>query len=241
MNVAGIDTASDILGLGFCRDNKIMGEINIRLDQSHNQRLLPLFDVLMGEVGCRLSDLDGIAVVTGPGSFTGLRISLSTVKAFSISQDLSLLEVSSLELLIADRLNQPGFWLPAYDARGDRIYTAIFSGGKELTDKKARVLEDQAVALAELPELLKEELPEKFRLTITGPAVNRYIEQFREVKANLPGEIVLDKRYTARPAGGRLARLGVDFLEKNMRIVGPDELQPRYLKKPQAEIDHEKN
>ncbi len=239
MKVAGIDTSTDILALGLYADDEIQGEINIRMRQNHNERLLPLLERLLRESQYHIKDLDGLAVVSGPGSFTGLRISLSTVKAFDLVHDFSVTEVSSLELLVADKIFQSGFWLPVFDARRERVYTALFAGGHTLPGDESRISSDRALSLKNLREYLMENISSDSEVTIIGPAVRSYKSYFKNFKKKMPLKVNLELACSALPAGGRLAWIGSEFLRKG-RSVNSEKLLPRYLKESQAEINYQK-
>lgn len=237
--IVGIDSSTDILALGIYNGEEIAGEINIRLGQGHNRRLLPYLDMLLNETDYDFEDIEGFSVVIGPGSFTGLRISLSTIKAFSLVANFKTVGISSLELLVSAYINQPGYWLPVFDARSRRVYTALFAGNNSLPNKNSRIITDRAVAVQKLPDLLKEHLSRGEKLTIIGPGVKEYSCQLNELFAESTFDVKIEDGSAVLPAGGKLAWLGSRFLAAG-RESKPRELSPRYLKKSQAEIDYNK-
>ncbi len=237
MTIVGIDSSTDILALGIYDGEKIAGEINIRLGQGHNQRVLPYLDLLLNETNYKLQDINGFSVVIGPGSFTGLRISLSTVKAFNLINNFKTVGISSLELLVSAHINQPGYWLPVFDARSSRVYTALFAGNSDLPDENSRVLSDRAVSLQELPDLITDNINKEEKLTILGPGVKEYKQQLKDIFSRTTLEVKIIDGSAILPAGGKLAWLGSEFLAKG-REINSRELSPRYLKKSQAEIDY---
>ena len=239
MRVLGIDTSTDMLGIGLLEEGKLAGEINIELNQSHNQRLIPFVELLLGEKDCSLADIDLISVVKGPGSFTGLRIALSTVKGFNLAQNFHNVAVSSLELTAAGKICQPGYWLPVLDARRRRVYTALFAGEHDLPDEKSRILDDQALSLDELPEILENRIPSRQRLSVVGPAADIYRDEFKELGRSLSCGVTVEPAMTARPAGGRTAWLGHELFQSG-REHDIRELTPAYLKPPQAEINYQR-
>ncbi len=239
MMIVGIDSSTDILALGIYDNDTIEGEININLGQGHNKRLLPYLDMILQETGYEFSDIEGFSLVTGPGSFTGLRISLSTIKAFNLAKDFKTIGVSSLELLVSAYIDQPGFWLPVFDARSSRVYTALFAGGNRLPDKNSRLLSDRAEPLEELPGLLSGQLNPGDKLTIVGPGVKIYQEELQKQLSRTNLQINIATSSPVLPAGGRLAWLGSQLWAAG-REDDIRDLSPRYLKKSQAELDYSK-
>jgi len=237
MRALGIDTSTDMLGLGLVDEDGLLGEINIKLEQSHNQRLIPLLKILLRENDSRLADIDLISAVIGPGSFTGLRISLSTIKAFNLVYGFHNVAVSSLELLVAEKLKQPGYWLPVLDARRRRVYAALFAGENDLPDEKSRLIADQALALDNLPEIIEDSIPAGERLSIVGPAVDRYREEFADLARSISCQVTVEPSMTAQPSGGRAAWLGLELFQSG-RENDIGEMTPAYLKPPQAEINY---
>src|SRR5690554_6308600 len=126
MLVMSIDTSGEIGAVGLASAEGIIGEINIRLKRQHSERLLPNIDILLKEAGTNLKELDGIGVTTGPGSFTGLRIALATVKTFAQVLNIPVVGISTLEILAYNLFQHQGWLVPLIDARRERVYTALF-------------------------------------------------------------------------------------------------------------------
>ncbi len=244
MKILGISSASKQLSLGIRSEARMVIDYNIHLGHRHNERLIPALRDRLKESGLKLGDLDGIAVDVGPGSFTGLRISLATVKSFALVNSLEVAAVSSLELTAAPYLAADCCLLPVLDAGHRRVYTAIFQGGCSLLPPEARLAEDQALALEDLPEMLAESRANTTRLLVVGPAVSTYYQKLKKVlkgwmKTDCTGcQIDLLADYQTQGLGGRLAELGEKYCRKGL-VTPPEELEPKYLKKPQAVINRE--
>ncbi len=132
MTILGIETASVVCGAALVRDGAVIGESQRIAPQIHSEMLLSLIDGLLRSAGVPVRELDGIACSIGPGSFTGLRIGLSTAKGLAFAADLPLVAVPTLEALalraVRDgRLLSGGRVLAALDARRDEVFAALFS------------------------------------------------------------------------------------------------------------------
>ncbi len=132
MEILVIDTSTEIGGVALLDTEKgLIGEIrfNLKLNKkrTHSEQLAPLLDYMMKSVNQSIDDIDIFTVVTGPGSFTGLRVGLSTVKGFVYVTGKSVVSVSSLESLA---WNFPYSKYPVctiLDARKEKVYGAIFT------------------------------------------------------------------------------------------------------------------
>lgn len=233
MLILGIDTSTDICSVGLCRDESFLGEINIKLKRRHSERLLPVIKHLFLESGYDLKDIEGIAVTDGPGSFTGLRIGLSTVQAFKKALNIPVYSISSLEYMaysISQHYNN-SILIPTIDARNKRVYTSIF---KKVKEEKflQRIKKDRALQVEDLIKEIKDYNEEKI---VFGSGIDHYIEEFK--KAELRETKIISN---IRNFGGfNLASLGYKYLSAGYDTDYTD-LVPKYLKKPQARLNWEK-
>ena len=99
MKILAIDTSSKICSVALMEDQKIILEKHTNDEKTHSQNLMPLIDNLFQETDLTLDDIDLLACCLGPGSFTGIRIGISTVKAFSDAKNIPVTGVTSLESL----------------------------------------------------------------------------------------------------------------------------------------------
>ncbi len=83
MKILSIDTSSKICSVCLLEDDKIIKEINIDDGNTHSQNLMPLIDEIFKSTNLTLDNIDLLACSKGPGSFTGVRIGISTIKAFA--------------------------------------------------------------------------------------------------------------------------------------------------------------
>jgi len=231
MLILGIDTSTDICSIGLCQSRKFLGEINIKLKRRHSERLLPLIDRLLSESGYDIQDINGVAVTKGPGSFTGLRIGLSTVQAFKQSLDIPVYSVSTLQYMafsISHYYNK-AILIPTIDALNKRVYTALF---RRADDNLNRMTQDKAVQIISLIEDINDY---NFNKIIFGSGANQYFQLLK--KANLKNSKLITD--TVGMGGFNLALMGYHFI-KDGHDTEFAELVPKYLKKPQARLNWEK-
>lgn len=125
MLILAIDTSSDILGLSLIDSGQLKGEYNLSLKRKHSEKLLPLIKQFFQLLEIEIEALDGIAVATGPGSFTGLRIGITTAKMLSRIFSIPVKGVSTLEIIAAGL--EAKYILPLLDARRERVYYAFYN------------------------------------------------------------------------------------------------------------------
>lgn len=112
---------------------------------SHAERLHLFIEDVINEAGISKTDLEAIAISKGPGSYTGLRIGVSTAKGLCYALDIPLISVSTLEALAAQVIIDEGCIIPMLDARRLEVYSAVFdASNKEIRDIKAEVLEESS-------------------------------------------------------------------------------------------------
>ncbi|MGH0032519.1 MAG: tRNA (adenosine(37)-N6)-threonylcarbamoyltransferase complex dimerization subunit type 1 TsaB [Myxococcota bacterium] len=201
------------------------GEIRERVlppDRATAESLLPAIDALLAEAGLRLDAVGGFAVSIGPGSFTGLRIGVATVKGLCFGSDLPVVPVPTLAALALGAAPGPGPVVAVLDARRDELYAA---GYADPADPEPDVLAEGLYAGAELAE----RLPAGARLV--GDAAGLSCVPLRRGLA--PGVAVQEPGGPARASD--VARLGRRLLGRQAAgSAGP--LVPRYVRRAQAEV-----
>ena len=147
MNILAVDTAGKTAAVAVLRDDVLLYEAQCNNGLTHSETLLPMIDHIMTSAQMTLADIDVIACVTGPGSFTGVRIGVSTAKGIADAKNIPCVGVSSLASAawnvapLTDRLI-----CPVMDARRGQLYNALFdyTGGAlhRLTPDRAISMED---------------------------------------------------------------------------------------------------
>jgi len=193
------------------------------VEVTHSERLLPAVDRALDEARITLDGLGGIAVSIGPGSFTGLRIGLSTAKGLAYATGLPLVGVPTLEAMAWTLPAARWQVCPVLDARKQEVYAALF---RHEPEGLRRVTEDAALPPEDLCRLIRN--PTLF----LGDGADAYGALFRE---RLGDKMLLPPLASrgARPAC--VAELGRRRLLRGERDE-PDSLVPRYLRPSEAEL-----
>ena len=131
MKILAIDTSSKICSVSILEDKNIIIEKHNDDEKTHSQKLMPLIDELFKESNLSLDNIDLLACSQGPGSFTGIRIGISTAKAFADVKNIPIIGVTSLESL-AYNIDNSGLIATLIDAKHDNVYFALY----ELKDNK---------------------------------------------------------------------------------------------------------
>ena len=134
MNILMIDTSGPACGVAIMADGRLVYEAELTHKQTHSQRVMPMVDTALQMSDMTAADMDVFGAVVGPGSFTGVRIGVSTVKALAHAANKPCVAVDALEALAANVTAFDGVVCPILDARAQQVYGAIFKRGERLTE-----------------------------------------------------------------------------------------------------------
>ena len=126
MLVLGVDSSTDYLAVAVCDGPVVRAESTILAERRHAERIVEVIDRTVSDAGTRLADLELLAVTVGPGSFTGLRIGVSTMKGLAAGAGLPLVGVSTLDAMTRQIDATDGLICPLLDARMDEVYGAVY-------------------------------------------------------------------------------------------------------------------
>ena len=222
--VLGIDTATPVTSVAVGSRQGALASAAVRNDRAHAELLVPMVRQALGQAGIERTDLGGIAVGTGPGLFTGLRVGVSSAKSLAQAWGLPMVAVSSLDLLAFACRHAGRTICAAIDGRRGELFTARYRpvpGGVERTG------DYQVAAPAELAaELESLDAP----LLLCGDGAERYAEVFAHA-----GEAVeLAGPDHATPSAESLVQLALSRFEQGA-AVGPLEVSPVYLRRPDVD------
>ena len=122
MKILAVDTATKSCSAAVIDNKAILAESTLMENETHSRHLLSLVDTVMGRSKLKLSQLDGFAVCVGPGSFTGLRIGIASVKGFAYALNKPVVGISSLQTLAWQCQNASYLICPLIDARKQEVY-----------------------------------------------------------------------------------------------------------------------
>ena len=149
MKILAVDSSSVTASVAITENGKVLAENFINNGLTHSQTLMPMVKKTINESGISVKDIDLFAITHGPGSFTGVRIGIASVKGMADALDKKCLPISTLEAIAEPLRNEDVIACAVMDARCNQVYTAIFNNGERLCD-------DKAVLIDELGEELKQ-------------------------------------------------------------------------------------
>ncbi len=125
-NLLAVDTATESCGVAVITDGRIQAELSLDHGETHTKHILTAIDEALNLAGVALKEIDAFAVTRGPGSFTGLRIGISTMKGMAFATGKPIIGVSSLEVLANQAEGDLRLVCPVIDARRNEIYWSVY-------------------------------------------------------------------------------------------------------------------
>ena len=173
--ILSIETSTSICSVAIHERGKLLVVVEIKEPGAHAEKLLALVDAAMKQAELRMSDLDAVAVSQGPGSYTGLRIGVSTAKGIAYGLEIPLIGINTLQAMAASQLiNQGEFVVAVLDARRKEVYTQTFGDAlQEISSIEAVVLEEGVFA----------SVLEKGKVYFVGDGVEKVQEEVQHVNA----------------------------------------------------------
>jgi tRNA threonylcarbamoyladenosine biosynthesis protein TsaB len=216
MRVLAIETSTLAGGVALLEGDAVLGEYTLDVRITHSERLLPAIDRLLGDAGWTATDLEGLAVTVGPGSFTGIRIGLSTVKGLALALGIPVAAVPTLDALAAVLPCASLPVCPVLDARKGEVYCSLYrwSDGEMLRDWDY---------LALPPDDLARRLTEP--VILVGNGARLIASPWAR----------LAPPHRRGPSAGAVGVLGLARLERG-EVVRPADLVPLYLRPSEAEL-----
>jgi tRNA threonylcarbamoyladenosine biosynthesis protein TsaB len=229
LKILGIETSTMMVGVAIVDGKGLVAEYRLEATRSRSERVMPMIDRVLKDSRTTPENLAGIAVSIGPGSFTGLRIGLSTAKGLAFALKLPIVGVSSLDVLAASAaMTRCAYPIcPVLDARRQEVYAALFRADPEGELKK--IVGEEAVTPAGLMEKLSG-LHEPILFLGTGALL--YETMIRE---KLGERAIFDPGLDPYPSPSMVAQSGMKRLMKGGGD-DPSSLVPLYLSRLQAKM-----
>lgn len=228
MKILSIDSATAAATCAILEDDNVLGEITFNYKKQHSLILMPIIDELFNNTGMCIGDIDGFVASKGPGSFTGLRIGLSTIKGLSQGTGKPFVTVSTLDSLAYNLAYTDGIICPILDALRDNVYTALYTFNNCELNRTSDYIN---ISIDELINMLKEK---DCSISFVGDGVPKFREK---LMAHFPKARFAPAHLNLAKASS-LGELGLKLLSKGTL----DDLYasvPIYLRKPQAEREYE--
>lgn len=227
MLIFGIDTCCMAATAALVNDSVMVAQTVVNHKKTHSQKMMPQVEEMFRLSEIDPTEIDAFAAAVGPGSFTGVRIGVATVKAMAQAMDKPCIAVSTLEALAYSSKFFEGIVSPILDARRNQVYNALFAAGKS---GLRRLCDDRALALSELLSELKATDED---VLFAGDGVLTYKE---EIQNELGNRAYFAPRITNMNLAGAVAELGAERYAIG-DTVHYRELVPQYVRLSQAERD----
>ena len=229
MLVLSVDSSYSTATCALIKDDKILAEINLNDKKQHSVILMRLIDSILKEYEIDINDIDAFIISRGPGSFTGLRIGMATLKGLAFESKKPLISVSTLDALAYNSISFQGIICPIMDALRDNIYTCLY---KNENNNLTPLIKEQCLNINELVTILKEQtLP----IIFVGDGVAKHKEFLQE---NIPNSFFAPN-HSNFPKASSVGELGIKKINDGV-IENIDSINPIYLRKSQAEREYEK-
>lgn len=228
MIVLSIDSATDAATAAVVSDNQILGEMNFANKKQHSVLIMPMIDGLLKSLDLTINDIDGFVISKGPGSFTGLRIGMATIKGLSLGSSKPYVSISSLDSLAYNLYGVSGIVCPIMDALRENVYCGLY---RFENAEMIKFMDYDRLSLEDLVSKLKEfNEPVYF----VGDGTKKYGDLLKNSLDNCffaPNNL----NYTRASS---LGDLGIKLLSQGIR----DDINlsnPLYLRKSQAEREYD--
>ena len=212
-----LETASPYASVALLEGERLIAEVGASGTRPHSARVLPAIHSLLELAGARVSDLDGYAVSVGPGSFTGLRVGVATVKGLAFGDAVPVAAVSTLEALASSAHVGDLPVLACLDARRGEVYAAVWSAGREV------LVPEGVYGVASLADRLP------------GPCVLVGCAGEDDMLESLATQLGVTLALPQPLRAWWVGRLGARLLAAG-KGVSPSALAPRYVRRAEAEV-----
>ena len=219
MKALVIDCAASCMHIA-AKNEDLTASVSMDLGQKQSQRLLPTIDYVLSQLSLNASQLDYTALTSGPGTFTGLRLAFSALKAIELANDTPIYGIPSLSAYAFPFESFEGLVLSVIDAKKDQFFAAIYEKGKCISEA-----EDTTA------EVVEQKLDKSKKILLCGPDAELFSNELMKINPDL--KLVL---YKSQPVPTEaLFSMAESMIEQKKEPLA-DYDGPVYLRKSEAEI-----
>lgn len=225
MLILALESSAKAASVALMEDENLIAQYSQCSGLTHSRTLLPMLEDMLKNTEKNIADVDLIAVAHGPGSFTGIRIGVSTVKGLAWAAQKSCVGVSTLEAMAWHGASSGGLICPVMDARRSQVYNGLF----EIDDnaRPKRLTEDRAISLSELAQELRADGREPLLVGDGAKLTYDYLTQAGLACRMAPANLVYQSAW------------GVGMAALDKKPGNADDLLPVYLRLSQAERERQ--
>ncbi len=229
MKLIALDSSGLVASVAVWEDGCLRAEYTTNYKKTHSQTLLPMLEELKKMLELELDTVDAIAVASGPGSFTGLRIGAATAKGLGLALDKPLVEVPTLEGMAYNLWGTQCLVCPMMDARRGQVYTGLYEFVKEGQDWRLHPVRSQCAV--DVREILEEIGTLGREVIFLGDGAEVYRE---DIRAGIRVPFSFAPAQSSRQRAASVAALGAVYFAEG-RTVSAAEHRPQYLRQSQAQ------
>lgn len=219
MNILALDTSGPVCAVAIMADGAVRYEARALNQLTHSRNLMPMVEEALAKSGVKIEQLDHIAAVVGPGSFTGVRIGVAAAQGIARGLGITCIPVNALEMMARAIPLQNTVICPIRDARAGQVYGAAFINNK-------RVMDDTALKLDEYLDHIST-LGTSFYFLGDGA-----VAYGARVMEKMGDRVQVAPAHMLQPGAAAAA---VIASERILDALQPEKLMPLYLRAPQAE------
>jgi tRNA threonylcarbamoyl adenosine modification protein YeaZ len=223
MKTLAIDTSNQTLAVAVVDGQEVLGQSQTMAIKNHSTALMPAIDGLMQAVGMAPKELEQIVVAKGPGSYTGLRIGVTTAKTLAQTLNIPLIGVSSLKAVAANCVGVSQVIVPLFDARRQNVYAGAYQWHNGTLETR---IKDQHISLSELLTQLK--AVDGQEVLFVGADTVKFKDM---IEAELPTAHINQVSFWNYPNGVVLAAIA----KEEAPVASNHDFVPDYLKLVEAE------
>lgn len=229
MILLAMDSSAVVASAALVSDERTIAEFTVNNKKNHSESLLPLVDTVLKFAGMEISEVDGIAVSTGPGSFTGLRIGGATAKALAHGAGKKLISVPTLDALAYNISGEAGIIVPIMDARRNQVYSCFYEYRSGVPVRLCDYMAE------DINKVLENALSYGRTLMFLGDGVD--VPVYRGAIAQYTGTSIASANNNMQRASS-VGLAALDMVRSNA-YGDYHTLRLMYLRKPQAERERE--
>ena len=229
MKILALDSSGMAASVAVVEDENMLAEYTVNYKKTHSQTLLPMLDAAVQMIQLKLDTIDAIAVASGPGSFTGLRIGSATAKGLGLALDKPIIGVPTTQAMAYNLFGAGGVVCPIMDARRNQVYTGIYG----FKNGHLEILEDQMAA--DIYQVIEKLNALKCPVIFTGDGISVYREVIDQ-NIQVPAEYA--PAHLNRQRASAVAALAMEYLKEG-RVQTAAEHRPEYLRMSQAERERQ--
>lgn len=230
MKILSIDTSTIVSSVALVDEDKIYSEITINSKKNnHSEKLILLIDEVLKSSDLQIEDIDYFSCTIGPGSFTGLRIAIATIKGLAQSLQKPVIGASTLQSLAYNMPFAKGILCPVMDAQRDEVYTCFYKWEKGVL---VPLSEETVFTVDHLVKMIEEQ---DDNVILIGDAIKKFSPEILEIYKD---KIQIAPMSSRMPKASSLGNLSVEMVRKGL-LSSYSTIEPNYMRKSQAEVQLE--